>query len=210
MTTDSLALSVEPPRHGEALDKAALDQLFLSARTFPAWTDKPVEPVVLERLYNILRWGPTSMNCSPARFIFVTSPEAKERLLPCLMPGNVDKTKAAPVTVIVAHDTRFHDHFPKLWSVSDPRGMYESNETLREMTALKNGTLQGAYLILAARALGLDCGPMAGFDATKVDAAFLEGSSWTANFLVNIGYGAEEGLFPRGPRLPFEDACHVV
>ncbi|MCF8479170.1 MAG: malonic semialdehyde reductase [Rhodospirillum sp.] len=210
MTTDPLSVSVEPPRHGEALDKASLDQLFLSARTYPAWTDKPVEPALLERLYNILRWGPTSMNCCPARFIFVTTPEAKQRLRPSLMPGNVVKTLAAPVTVIVAHDKRFHDLFPKLWTASDPREKFESNAAFREATALKNGTLQGAYLILAARALGLDCGPMAGFDAAKVDAEFLAGTEWTANFLVNIGYGAEEGLHPRSPRLPFEDACLIV
>jgi 3-hydroxypropanoate dehydrogenase len=210
MTADPMALPVEPPRHGEALDKAALDQLFLSARSYPAWTDKPVDPALLERLYNVARWAPTSMNCNPGRFIFITSPEAKARLLPCLMPGNVDKTKQAPVTVIVAHDTRFHDHFPELWTVSDPREMFENNQALRDSTAFRNGALQGAYLILAARALGLDCGPMSGFDPAKVDAEFLANTPWTTNFLLNLGYGHDEGLFPRGPRLPFGNACQVL
>ncbi|GEO81201.1 malonic semialdehyde reductase [Pararhodospirillum oryzae] len=193
------------------LDQTALDQLFGEARTHMRWRPDPVPVDVLHRLHELLRWAPTSMNCQPARFVFVTTDAARERLRPCLSPGNVEKTMSAPVTAIIATDRRFHERMPQLWTASDAFGMFEGNEALREATAQRNGTLQGAYLILAARALGLDCGPMSGFDTQAVDAAFLADTpSWTTNFLCNLGYGDPAGLFPRGPRPAFDDVCRVV
>ncbi|MGB0695066.1 MAG: malonic semialdehyde reductase [Rhodospirillaceae bacterium] len=192
------------------IDPAALDQLFRSARTHNSWQDKPVTQDSLEALYDLLRWAPTSMNCSPARFVFVTSAEGKAKLEPALAPGNKVKTAAAPVTVIIANDPRFHDNLPSLFPAYDAKPMFEENDALREETAMRNGTLQGGYLIMAARALGLDCGPMSGFDKAKVNEAFFAENGWQANFLCNLGYGDPEGLYPRGPRLDFGVACQVV
>lgn len=191
------------------IDSTALDTLFMKARTYNDWSDKPVPPQLLEEIWNVARMGPTSANCSPARIVFVTSDEAKEKLRPCLMKGNVDKTMAAPATAIIGHDLEFHENLPKLFPHADARSWFAGNDDLIRETAFRNGTLQGAYLILAARALGLDCGPMSGFDKEKVNAAFFAGTSVKANFLCNIGYGTEKDLFPRSPRLAFAEACRV-
>ena len=192
------------------LDQAALDTLFLTARTHSKWTDKPVPEALLRRLHDIARMGPTSANCGPARFVFVTSPEAKAKLKPCLMPGNVDKTMAAPVTVIIAYDLSFYDHLPRLFPHVDARSWFAGNDALIAETAFRNGTLQGAYLMLAARALGLDCGPMSGFDKDAVDQAFFAGTTVKSNFLCNLGYGDPSALHPRDPRFEFEEACSVA
>lgn len=192
------------------LDPQALDQLFRSARTHIAWQDKPVSEETLRRLYDLLKWGPTAANSCPARFVFVTTPEGKARLKPALAEGNVDKTMQAPVTVIVARDLEFYEHLPKLFPHTDARSWYVGNAQAIENASARNGTLQGAYLILAARALGLDCGPMSGFDADKVDAEFFPDGKVKADFLCNLGYGDASKLFPRGPRLDFGEACQVV
>ncbi|SFN11918.1 3-hydroxypropanoate dehydrogenase [Formivibrio citricus] len=191
------------------LDQNVLGQLFSEARTHNGWQDKPVEDELLLRLYDLFKWGPTSANCCPARFVFVKSPQAKALLKPCLAPGNVEKTMAAPVTVIVAYDLDFHENLPRLYPQVDARSWYVGNDALIQETAMRNGSLQGAYLILAARALGLDCGPMSGFDAEAVNQAFFAGSRWRANFLVNLGYGDPEKLYPRNPRLDFLEACTI-
>lgn len=193
-----------------ALDATALDQLFRSARTHNAWQKKEVPDALLHELYELLKWGPTSANCSPARFVFVKSPEAKAKLKDTLAPGNVEKTMAAPVTVIVAQDMAFPDKLPELFPHADARSWFAGNDALIESTAFRNSTLQGAYLILAARALGLDTGAMSGFDAAKLDAAFFAGTTIKSNFLVNLGYGDVAGLFPRSPRLDFADAARIA
>lgn len=195
----------------QPLDDRALDQLFRAARTYPTWQDRPVSDDQLRALYDLLKWGPTSMNCLPARFVFLRTEEAKARLVPALMAGNVAKVQAAPVTVIVAHDSRFFAHLPHLWP-HDPgaEALFAGNASLAQATALRNGTLQGAYLILAARALGLDVGPMSGFDSAKVDAEFFPDGRLRSNFLANLGYGDDSGLFPRGPRLDFEEAVTLL
>lgn len=191
--------------------KAAMEQVFLSARTVNKFTDEPVGDELLLQLYDLMKWGPTSMNCQPAHFIAVRSPEAKERLLPSLMRGNQDKTRSAPVTLIVAADMQFHRHLPTQFPANPGAAdMFKSNPELNEVTALRNSTLQGAYLILAARMLGLDCGPMSGFDNAGVDAEFFPDGRYCSNFLVNIGYGDPAGNRPRGPRLPFEDAVKIL
>ncbi|MCG6861311.1 MAG: malonic semialdehyde reductase [Chromatiaceae bacterium] len=194
-----------------ALDSKALDQLFHNARTFPNWQARPVTDEQIRDLYDLLKWGPTSMNCLPGRFVFLRTPEAKARLEPSLMAGNVAKVREAPLTVIVAHDTSFYEHLPELWPhSSDARDMFASNNVLAESTAFRNGTLQGAYLILAARALGLDVGPMSGFDNARVDAEFFPDGRFRSNFLANIGYGDGTELHPRGPRLAFEEAVALL
>ena len=192
------------------LPTASLEQSFLSARTFSKFTDQVVSDALLHQLYDLAKWGPTSMNCQPARLVFVRSPEAKVQLKLALSPGNVDKTMAAPVTAIVAMDSRFFDHLPELFPAMNAKPMFESNATLAEGTAFRNSSLQGAYLILAARQLGLDCGAMSGFDAAKVNAQFFPDGRFQANFLVNLGYGEVGTPHPRGPRLPFETACSIV
>lgn len=192
------------------LPTASLEQSFLTARTFSKFTDQPVPDALLHQLYDLAKWGPTSMNCQPARLVFVRSPEAKVQLKLALSPGNVDKTMAAPVTAIVAMDSRFFDHLPELFPAMNAKPMFESNATLAEGTAFRNSSLQGAYLILAARQLGLDCGAMSGFDAAKVNAQFFPDGRFQANFLVNLGYGEVGTPHPRGPRLPFETACSIV
>lgn len=191
------------------LKDAALNTLFMDARTHNAWADKEIPPGVLEEIWNIARMGPTSANCSPARIVFVKSDEAKEKLRPCLMSGNVDKTMQAPVTAILGHDMEFYEQLPKLFPHTDARSWFVGNDDLIRETAFRNGTLQAAYLIIAARACGLDCGPMSGFDKQKVDAEFFAGTTVKSNFLCNIGYGSDEDLFPRSPRLAFAEACRV-
>lgn len=197
------------PTFPAALDAAALAQLFTEARTHNGWLDKPVDDALLHRLYDLVKMGPTSANCGPGRFVFVKSPEAKEKLRPALSAGNLDKTMAAPVTVIVAHDLNFAEQLPTLFPHVDARPWF-ADPKVAEATALKNGTLQGAYLILAARALGLDTGPMGGFDADKVNEAFFAGTSLRANFLINLGYGDSSKVFARLPRLDFDAACTLA
>lgn len=192
------------------LPELSLQQLFREARTYPTWRDKPVAPELLHELFELANLGPTSMNCCPARFVFLTTPGAKERLLPALMPGNVDKTKAAPVTAIIATDSRFYEQMSKLWLQSDARPMFENDPALAESTAFRNGTLMGGYFILAARALGLDCGPMSGFEPGKVDGEFFSDGNWKVNFLCNLGYGDPAGLYPRNQRLSFAEGAIVL
>ena len=192
------------------LPAEGLDLVFRQARTFSHWLDKSVSQDVLRAVYDLARMGPTSVNAQPGRFVFVVSPEAKARLKPALAPGNVDKTMAAPVTVIVGHDMEFYEALPKTFPHADARSWFVGNDPMIQATAFRNGSLQGAYLILAARALGLDAGPMSGFDNDKVDAEFFAGTSWRSNFLVNLGYGDPAGLHPRGPRLDFDEAAKIV
>jgi 3-hydroxypropanoate dehydrogenase len=193
-----------------SLDAAALATLFTEARTHNKWNGEPVTDEELHRLFDLLKWAPTSANCSPGRFVFLRTPEAKEKLRPALSPGNVEKTMAAPVTVIVAHDPTFYDLLPKLFPHADAKSWFSSNYDFAQETAFRNGTLQGAYLILAARAIGLDCGPMSGFDKSMVDSLFLADRNWKSNFLINLGHGDPAGLFPRSPRLEFDEACQVL
>jgi 3-hydroxypropanoate dehydrogenase len=209
----------------ERLDQAALDALFVNARSHYSWTDRPVADETLHELYEVMKFGPTAANTSPARFVFVRSPQAKERLRPCLAPGNVEKTMSAPVTVIVAYDLQFYTKLAKLFPHNPQMGrLYETNPQLVEVTARRNSTLQGAYMMLAARALGLDVGPMSGFDNAKVDEEFFAAGKECercdqeffpeghvkSNFLVNLGYGDGQKLFPRLPRLSFEEACTIM
>jgi 3-hydroxypropanoate dehydrogenase len=188
----------------------ALNQIFRDARTHTSWLPKPVPVSLLKEAYDLARMGPTSANGSPARFVFLTTPQAKERLVPALAPLNVDKTKAAPVTAIIAWDTEFYESLPKLFPHADMRSYFVGNPALVEETGFRNSSLQGAYFMIAARAVGLDCGPMSGFDAAKVNAEFFPDSKWKANFLCNLGYGDKSKLFPRNPRLEFEEACRVL
>lgn len=201
-----------------------LDVLFRKARTYNGWLPKPVPDQLLRELYEVARWGPTSANSSPARFVFLRSKAAKERLRPALAAGNVEKTMAAPVTVIVAYDLKFYEKLPKLFPANPAmRDSFASNPQLIEQTAMRNSSLQGAYLILAARALGLDCGPMSGFDNAKVDEEFFAAGKCEdcgqeffpaghvkSNFLCNIGYGDSAKLYPRSPRLEFNEACNLM
>ena len=192
------------------LDPAGRDLLFNDARTHNGWTSEPVSDDTLRELFDLLKMAPTSANCSPGRFLFLHSPESRQRLAPALLPGNLEKTLAAPVTVIVAHDLAFHEQLPTLFPHADARSWFAGNDELIRATALRNGTLQGAYLIMAARAVGLDCGPMSGFDNEKVDAEFFAGTPWRSNFLCNLGHGDPSKLFPRSPRLRFDDACRIL
>ena len=192
------------------LPTASLEQLFTTARTHNAWRDQPVPEAKLRELYDLLKMAPTSANASPARFVFVTSPEAKAKLKTALAPGNVEKTMTAPVTVIIGHDMAFYDKLPQLFPHADARSWFVGNDALIASTAFRNGTLQGAYLMLAARSLGLDCGPMSGFDNAKVDAEFFGGTRWRSNFLVNLGHGDASQLFPRSPRLAFDEAAQIL
>lgn len=191
------------------VDDAALDVLFRDARTHFAWQDRPVEEVVLRTAWDLARMGPTSANSLPARIVFVVSAEAKAKLKPALIPTNVDKTMAAPVTAIVAYDLAFYEKLPQLFPHTDARSWFVGRQELIEKTAFRNGSLQGAYFILAARAVGLDCGPMSGFDNAAVDAAFFAGTAIRSNFLCNLGYGDGSKLFARGPRLSFDEACRI-
>lgn len=192
------------------LDQAALDQIFVQARTYNDFSGE-IDDATLHRLYDLLKWGPTSANMSPARFVFLRSKQAKQQLEPALSEGNHDKTMAAPVTVIVAHDMRFFDKLPVLFPHTDAKSWFDTlAEDPLTTVALRNGTLQGAYLILAARALGLDTGPMSGFDNAKVDETFFKGTHVRSNFLVNLGKGDPASIFPRSPRLGFDEACQIL
>ncbi len=193
------------------LDAAGLDLLFREARSHNKFTDEPISDETLTALFDLLKMGPTSANCSPARFLFLRTKEAKDRLAPALSSGNLAKTMAAPVTVIVAYDPKFYEKLPKLFPHNpDAQSWFTSNDSLAATTAFRNGTLQGAYLLLSARALGLDSGAMSGFDNAKVDEEFLSHRGWRSNFLVNLGRGDESGLFPRSPRLDFDEACVLL
>jgi nitroreductase len=187
-----------------------LDQIFRSARTYNKFEPRPVADEVVGQLYELLKWGPTAVNCQSGRYLFVRSPEAKRRLIPCLAPGNVAKVEAAPLTAIVAADPLFYDQLPGQWTAYDARKAFADDPALAEEASFRNSSLQGAYLIVAARCLGLDCGPMSGFDNQKVDAEFFQESGWRSNFLVNLGYGLEGGFYPRGPRLAFGEVAKIV
>lgn len=188
----------------------SLDTLFLQARSFSRWQARELSEAQIHELYEVLRWGPSSANCSPARFVFVRSAAAKARLLPCLDAGNRDKVAQAPLTVIIGMDLRFHEQLPRLFPHADARSWFEGQDAKIAATAFRNSSLQGAYLMLAARALGLDVGPMSGFDAAAVEAAFFVNSSVKANFICSIGYGDRAALHPRLPRLSFDEACQIV
>jgi 3-hydroxypropanoate dehydrogenase len=192
------------------ISQQALDQLFREARTHSTWLPEPVPIELLRKAYELTRLGPTSANGSPARFVFLATPGAKTLLKPALAPGNVDKTMAAPVTVIIAWDTEFHEHLPRLFPQADMRSYFVGNKPLTEENAFRNSSLQAAYFILAARALGLDCGPMSGFDKAKLNAAFFPDGKWKVNLLCNLGYGDPSKLYPRNPRLNFEEASVVL
>jgi 3-hydroxypropanoate dehydrogenase len=196
----------------EPLSPSALDTLFLQARTHNGWLDKPVHDALLRRIWDLTRMGPTSANCSPMRVVFVKTPEAKARLQPALMEGNRAKTMAAPVTAIFGNDSRFYDLLPKLFPHADARAWFAGPEkaAVAATTAFRNGTLQAAYFMLAARALGLDCGPMSGFDNTQVDREFFPDGQVKSNFICNLGYGDAGTLFPRSPRLEFNEACVIA
>jgi len=194
----------------QALDQAAIDLLFSEARTHNAWLDKPVSNAQLEQIYDLVKFAPTSVNCNPARFLFVKSPEAKERLLPCLNPGNIEKTKTAPVTAIIGMDLDFYETLPILSPHVDAKSWFVGKDGFIESTAFRNSSLQGAYLIMAVRALGLDCGALSGFDADKLNAQFFPDGRVKVNFLLNIGYGNSEGLMPRQPRPTFAQSCKIL
>lgn len=206
MTTDPATLTT-PAR--STLDAGALDQLFRTAHTAYAWADRPVPDTKLQEIYDLLKWAPTSANTSPARFVFIRTLEGKEKLRPALSAGNVERTMRAPVTCIVATDERFFDELPKLYPGVDAASWFAGNDVLARDTAARNGTLQGAYLILAARAVGLDVGPMSGFDNARVDDVFFVGTNWKSNFLVNLGHADPAGQQPRAPRLYFDEACRL-
>lgn len=192
------------------LPDAAYDIAFHNARTFNKFTDQPVSDETIKAIRELMKWGPTSMNSQAGRFVFLKSKESRERLRPALSAGNLEKTMVAPVTVIVATDARFYEHLATQFPAYDARPMYEANPALADKVGLRDGTLQGAYFIIAARMLGLDCGPMGGFDADKVNAEFFPDGRWRANFLINLGYGAPDGVYPRGPRLPFEEVAQIL
>ena len=192
------------------LSDAALRILFFDARTQNAWQKRDVADSLLHELIDVVKFGPTSVNCSPARIIFVKSADAKAKLKPLLMEGNVDKTMAAPVTAIIGTDFEFYTHLPKLFPHTDAKAWFTGKAEFANTTATRNGTLQGGYFILAARALGLDCGPMSGFDNAGVDAAFFAGATVKSNFLCNLGYGDPAGLFPRSPRFSFDEMAKIV
>lgn len=187
------------------------DLVFRAARSQNRWLARGVPDALLRELYELLKWGPSSMNCSPLRVLFLRTPEAKQRLVPALAPGNVDKTLGAPVVALVAYDTAFHDKLPLLFPHRpDGARMFRDDPVLSQATAFRNGSLQGAYLMIAARMLGLDCGPMSGFNEGLVNQAFFADCSWKVNFLCALGYGDPAGLFPRHPKLPFDEACALL
>ena len=195
---------------GRILDDQALDILFRQARTFNAWQARGVSDTLIWALYDLMKWGPTSANCTPARLVFVRSAAEKERLKPCLMEGNVAQTMSAPVTAIIAYDLKFYEHMPRLFPHTDAKSWYEGKPDFIQETALRNGSLQGAYLMLAARSLGLDCGPMSGFKKKALKEAFFAGQDVEPNFLCNIGYGDPAKLRGRGPRFGFDEVCKIV
>jgi 3-hydroxypropanoate dehydrogenase len=195
----------------KVMSNDGLDLIFRNARTHNAWLDRPVDDALLRQVYDLAKMGPTSANMCPMRIVFVKSPEAKELLKPALAEGNVHKTMAAPVTAIIGMDVHFYERLPQLFPYADAKAWFKDlPENVLEYTALRNSSLQGAYFMLAARALGLDCGPMSGFDNAKVDAAFFAGTTVKSNFLCNLGYGDGSKLHPRSPRLNFEEACRFV
>ena len=187
-----------------------IDLAFLEGRTYSAWLDKPVDDQLLQRAYDLAKFGPTSANCCPMRITFVNSKEEKEKLKPHLAAGNVDKTMTAPATAIIAYDLEFYEQLPKLFPHTDARSWFAGKEEFIQSTAFRNGSLQGAYFILAARSLGLDCGPMSGFDNAGVDATFFTNTSIRSNFLCNLGYGDSSKLHPRNPRLTFDEVCKIL
>ena len=196
---------------GEIISDHSLDTLFRLARTPRAWLDKPVTDVQLRAIYDLMRMAPTSMNCSPARIVFAHSRQARDKLAECVSPGNVDRIRTAGAVAIIGEDTAFYEKLPELFPPApNARDMFAGSPALAEATAFRNSSLQGAYLIMAARALGLDCGPMSGFEPEKVDAAFFAGTTIKTNFLCALGYGDDSALHPRLPRLSFEDACKVL
>jgi nitroreductase len=186
------------------------ESLFTAARSHNRFDPAPVPDTTLRALYDLMKWGPTSANCCPARIVFVQSPEAKEKLLACMNPGNVEKTRSAPVTAILGMDMAFYEQLPRLFPHTDAKSWFVGKPDHIATTALRNASLQGGYFILAARALGLDCGPMGGFDADKMDAAFFAGTNIKTNFVCSLGQGKPEALHPRGPRLSFEEACRIA
>ncbi|MFN3701367.1 MAG: malonic semialdehyde reductase [Alphaproteobacteria bacterium] len=192
------------------INDQAMDILFRNARTYNHWQKKPVSDVTLKALYDLMKWAPTSANCSPLRVKFVQSEEQKQKLKPFLDAGNVDKTMSAPVTAILACDMKFYDHLPKLFPHTDARSWFAGNDALIKATAMRNGTLQGAYMILAARAVGLDCGAMSGFNADGVKQAFFGDEDVVVDLLCNLGYGDDTGMFPRSPRFEFDDVCEII
>ena len=192
------------------ISDACLDQVFFKARTANGFLDQPVPAELLSQVYDIARMGATSMNSQPGRYVFVNSPEARARLLPAMIPGNLEKTRLAPVTVIVATDMRFYEHMPAVWHKPGAKEMFEGNKAMADGTAVRNSTLSGAYFMMAARAVGLDCGPMSGVDLAKINAEFFPDGRLQANFLINLGYGDNTKLFDRNPRLSFEQACSVL
>lgn len=193
------------------LNEDALKTLFLDARTHNGWRDKPVSDEQLRQIYDLMKWGPTSANCSPARIVFVKSPEAKEKLLACMSAGNIEKTRTAPVTAIIGMDMEFYEQMPKLFPHNPgARSWFAGNQASIEVNAMRNSSLQGGYFIMAARAVGLDCAPMSGFDADKMNQAFFAGTQVRANFVCSLGYGDVARLHARGPRLSFEEACSII
>jgi len=194
----------------QILSDRGLDLIFREARTHRAWRDQPVSDVLLQAVYDLAKLGPTSGNCCPLRVVFLRSAAAKARLKPALDEGNVKKTMTAPVTAVVAHDLMFYEELPRLAPHTDARSWFVGKEKLIAETAFRNGSLQGAYLIIAARALGLDCGPMSGFDRAAVDREFFPDGRFRSNFLCNLGYGDPARLHPRAPRLAFDEACRVL
>lgn len=193
------------------IGQAALDQLFLDARSYNGWLEGSVSDEKLQRLYDILKWGPTSFNCCPARFVFLRTPEAKKRLEPHLRPNNIKKTMTAPVVAIIAYDSMFYEEMPKLTPFRpETRDLFAGNEEFAGVTAFRNGSLQGAYFLLAARAVGLDCGPMSGFFNDGVDAEFFPDGQYRSNFICGLGKGDPESIFGRLPRFAFDEACAVL
>lgn len=192
------------------LPDSALATLFTDARTHNTWLDKPVSDLQLRQIYELTKWGPTSANCSPARIVFAKSESAREKLAACMSSGNADKTRQAPVTAIIGMDMEFYEKLPQLFPHTDARSWFAGNPKVIEATAFRNSSLQGAYFIMAARAVGLDCGPMSGFDEDKLNAAFFSGTAIKVNFVCSIGYGDRSKLFPRSPRLAFDQACGIV
>jgi 3-hydroxypropanoate dehydrogenase len=198
------------PTLQHAISDEALDQLFRTARSQNKWLPKPVPATLIQAVYDLLRMAPTSANCSPARFVFVTTDEGRARLKPHVLPNNVSKVMTAPVTVIIGHDLAFYERLPELFPHTDAKAWFVGNDQLIQTTAFRNGSLQGAYLMLAARSLGLDCGPMSGFNNAGVDEEFFPNSTVRSNFICGLGYGDPSGVFPRSPRLSFDEACKIV
>ncbi len=194
----------------QALSAESMQQIFTQARTNKGWTTQPVTDEKLKEIYNLMKWGPTSVNSNPMRILFVRSPEAKSKLLPCLAGSNVAQVAEAPVTAVIAYDEKFFELLPRLMPAFDARAGFVDNKPLIDITAMRNSSIQGAYFIVAARALGLDIGAMSGFDNAMVDETFFKATTWRSNFLCNIGYADPSKNYPRGPRLEFNEACKIV